>query len=73
MNPILFVTLTLLLCAPAALAELRLEIDLSARELAVVENGDVIERFPVAIGKESYPTPEGRFSIRRPPPIPTIR
>jgi lipoprotein-anchoring transpeptidase ErfK/SrfK len=64
-KPVLIVTFTLLLCVPATLAELRIEIDLSDRELAVVENGDVIERFPVAIGKATYPTPEGKFSIRK--------
>lgn len=49
---------------PAA-AELRLEVDLSDRELAVVVDGEEVERFPVAIGKDSYPTPEGEFKIRK--------
>ena len=47
------------------MGELRLEIDLSERELAVVEDDEVIERFPIAVGTNSYPTPEGKFTIRK--------
>jgi len=46
-------------------ASLRLEVDLSTRELSVIEDGNVVETYPVAIGKPSYPTPKGAFSIRR--------
>jgi murein L,D-transpeptidase YcbB/YkuD len=46
-------------------ASLRLEVDLSERQLSVIENGEVTETYPVAIGKPSYPTPKGSFSIRR--------
>lgn len=46
-------------------ASLRLEVDLSERQLSVVKDGEVIETYPVAIGKESYPTPKGNFAIRR--------
>ena len=46
-------------------ASLRLVVDLSSRQLSVVENGDVVQTYPVAIGKPSYPTPRGSFSIRR--------
>jgi lipoprotein-anchoring transpeptidase ErfK/SrfK len=46
-------------------ASLRLKVDLSARQLSVIENGEVVESYPVAIGKPSYPTPKGSFSIRR--------
>lgn len=46
-------------------ASLRLEVDLSERVLSVVENGEVVQTYPVAIGKPSYPTPKGSFSVRR--------
>lgn len=65
MKRLLFLTVTCLLwCRPLA-AELRLEIDLSDRELQVVEDGNVIESFSVAVGEEKYPTPKGKFSIRK--------
>jgi lipoprotein-anchoring transpeptidase ErfK/SrfK len=44
---------------------LRLEVDLSERVLSVVENGEVVQTYPVAIGKPSYPTPKGSFSVKR--------
>lgn len=46
-------------------AALRLEVDLSQRQLHVIEGGDVTRSYPVAIGKPSYPTPKGSFNIRR--------
>src|SRR5688572_10249507 len=46
-------------------AALRLEVDLSARTLHVIEGGEVTQSYPVAIGKPSYPTPKGNFRIRR--------
>jgi lipoprotein-anchoring transpeptidase ErfK/SrfK len=51
--------------AVATEASVRLEVDLSARRLSVIEGGEVVETYPVAIGKPSYPTPKGSFSIRR--------
>lgn len=69
MNRFLFLTLTTilttLLAASPAAADLRLAVDLEERELTVVVDGDEIERFPVSIGKEKYPTPEGEFKIRK--------
>jgi len=62
---LLFLTLTCILWSLPAAAELRLEVDLSDRELAVMVDGEVVERFPVAIGKDSYPTPEGEFTIKK--------
>jgi lipoprotein-anchoring transpeptidase ErfK/SrfK len=50
---------------PKPAASLALRVDLSARELSVIENGDVTNVYPVAIGKPSYPTPTGTFRIRR--------
>ncbi|HYC62074.1 MAG TPA: L,D-transpeptidase [Thermoanaerobaculia bacterium] len=61
----MLVTLTCLLWCSPAFGELRLEVDLSERQLSVIENGEVIEQFPVAVGKDSYPTPEGKFQIRK--------
>lgn len=46
-------------------SSLRLEVDLSARQLSVVQDGEVLASYPVAIGKPSYPTPKGSFAIRR--------
>jgi lipoprotein-anchoring transpeptidase ErfK/SrfK len=40
-------------------------VDLSERELRVVVDGDLVRSYPVAIGKDSYPTPEGAFKIRK--------
>lgn len=51
--------------ASAPDASLKLEVDLSERMLFVVENGEITESYPVAIGKPSYPTPKGNFAIRR--------
>jgi hypothetical protein len=64
-KPLLFVTLTCPFLVVPIFAELRLEIDLSERELSVVEDGEIIDRFPVAVGKDDYPTPEGKFTIRK--------
>lgn len=65
MKGLLFLTLTALLWGPAAAAELRLEVDLSDRELRAVIDGDVVETFAVAVGKEKNPTPKGEFKIRK--------
>src|SRR5687767_4114230 len=62
---LIFLIFTCALWSSPSFAELRLEIDLSERELAVVQDGEVIDRLPIAVGKDSYPTPEGTFSIRK--------
>jgi lipoprotein-anchoring transpeptidase ErfK/SrfK len=62
---LLFLILTCLLWCSPSFAELRLEIDLSERELQVLENGSVIERYSVSVGDAEYPTPKGNFSIRK--------
>lgn len=46
-------------------ASVRLQVDLSERRLYLIENGEVSNSYPVAIGKPSYPTPKGSFNIRR--------
>jgi lipoprotein-anchoring transpeptidase ErfK/SrfK len=40
---------------------LRLEVSLSARELAVIEDGEVVRTYGIAVGRPSYPTPTGNF------------
>lgn len=64
MKRLLFLTLTCFLCVTAR-AEFRLEVDVSERELSVIRDGDVIETYPVAVGKQSNPTPRGTFRIRK--------
>ena len=65
MKRLLFLTLTCLLWSSAAAAELRLEVDLSERQLNAVVDGNVIETFTVAVGTDENPTPEGDFKIRK--------
>ncbi len=38
-------------------------ISISDRQLALVDNGQVIKKFPVAVGKQSTPSPSGDFTI----------
>lgn len=40
---------------------MRLVVSLSARELKVIENGDVVKTYGVAVGRPSHPTPTGHF------------
>ncbi|HEX8252985.1 MAG TPA: L,D-transpeptidase [Thermoanaerobaculia bacterium] len=65
MKRLLFLTFTLILWSSAAAAELRLEVDLEDRELMAYVDGEEVERFDIAIGKESYPTPQGSFKISK--------
>lgn len=65
MKRLLFLTLTSCLLAGEGNAALQLQIDLSDRELAAIVDGQVVERYTVAIGKDDYPTPEGEFRIRK--------
>lgn len=39
--------------------------DLGARRLSIVEGDEVVESYPVAIGKDSKPTPIGSYTIRK--------
>ena len=53
---------------PASTAQLfrvdwRIEVSLSRRTLTILEAGKVRERYAVAIGRDSAPTPQGRFAI----------
>ena len=66
MKRLLFLTLTCLLwSSAAAAAELRLEVDLSDRQLVARVDGEIVDTFMVAVGKDSYPTPRGGFAIRK--------
>ncbi|HEU4453997.1 MAG TPA: L,D-transpeptidase [Longimicrobium sp.] len=42
-----------------------LVVDLSDRQLHVVENGETTASYDVAVGKPQHPTPRGEFRIRR--------
>lgn len=42
-----------------------LKVDLSERQLYVLQGGESVAAYPVAIGAPDYPTPKGSFSIRR--------
>ncbi len=51
--------------APATQASgLSLIVDKSERRLYVLENGSVVRSFPVAVGSDRHPTPDGSFRIR---------
>ena len=65
MKRLLVLTLTTILWASGAAAELRLEVDLSERVLRATVDGDVVREYAVSVGKDSYPTPEGAFKIRK--------
>ncbi len=65
MKRLLFLTLTCFLWSAAAAADFRLEVDLSERCLNAFVDGEVIETFTIAVGKDSYPTPAGDFKIRK--------
>jgi lipoprotein-anchoring transpeptidase ErfK/SrfK len=39
----------------------RLVVSLSARELSVVEDGEVVRTYSIAVGRPKHPTPTGRF------------
>ena len=43
----------------------RVVADLSTRRLSILQGTDVIESYPVAIGKGSKPTPTGSYTIRK--------
>lgn len=47
------------------LAEKSIEISLRDRYLTLFDNGQVVKRFPVAIGAPESPTPAGNYAITR--------
>lgn len=58
-------TLIVMLWSTAALADLRLEVDLSSKELRAVVDGEVVQRYDVAVGTKTSPTPSGTFTVRK--------
>jgi lipoprotein-anchoring transpeptidase ErfK/SrfK len=46
-------------------ADLRLEVDLSERMLVAYQGDEVVREYPVSVGTDKNPTPEGTFSIRK--------
>lgn len=51
--------------AAAGAAAISLKVDISARELYVIKDGDVIETYNVTVGTSKHPTPKGTFGVRR--------
>ena len=45
------------------LVDWRLEVNLSAKKLTVLENGKGVERYTVAVGRPDAPTPTGHFAV----------
>src|SRR5687767_6996743 len=43
----------------------QLRVSLAQRRLVIVDGGEVVREFGVAIGLPSYPTPKGQFTIRK--------
>lgn len=48
-----------------AAAAIRLKVDISERRLYVSRDGEVVETYPVAVGRRSNPTPTGTFRTGR--------
>ena len=46
-------------------SNLRLEVDLSAKRLKMFEADTLVWQYPISDGKAGYPTPAGRYSIRK--------
>lgn len=45
--------------------DMRLEISLSARELYVFMNGEIVDEYPVAVGQPGHETPTGTWEVFR--------
>ncbi|AHB87633.1 LD-transpeptidase YkuD family [Thermosynechococcus sp. NK55a] len=54
-------------CLPSALATppLRLEINLSRRQLTLYQGDTPLRRYPVAVGRPGWETPVGQFQVRQ--------
>jgi lipoprotein-anchoring transpeptidase ErfK/SrfK len=50
---------------PASAQELHLRADLSERRITILMGDDVVRSYTVAIGTDRYPTPTGRFMVRK--------
>jgi lipoprotein-anchoring transpeptidase ErfK/SrfK len=49
---------------PARDEDFYLTVDLSSRMLSVVDNGETVASYPVAVGQPRHPTPTGEYRIR---------
>src|SRR5215212_3623978 len=49
--------------AVSMIVQRRIVVSIPDRKLAVIENGEVVTVFPVAVGKPSTPSPAGTFTI----------
>jgi lipoprotein-anchoring transpeptidase ErfK/SrfK len=65
MNRTLSAAFLLLFVPSLAAASLSIQVDIDDRKLLVYEENELIETYPVSVGKDEKPTPTGRFSIRR--------
>lgn len=51
--------------APTAENALSMTASLGARTLVVKRGDEIVKEFPIAVGKDKYPTPKGSFSVKR--------
>lgn len=63
MMAILMAATTEMLAADGATTSRRLIVNLAARKIVLVEDGNVVKMYQVAIGKASTPSPTGTFHI----------
>jgi lipoprotein-anchoring transpeptidase ErfK/SrfK len=61
----LALTLFTLLTVGSANASLRIQVDLSARQLIAFDGDTVLDRYDVAVGTNEKPTPRGNFAIKK--------
>ena len=59
------------MAAVPAQAETTIQISLKSRYLTLLDNGQVIGKYPVAIGAPESPTPAGSYAVTKmaPPPV----
>jgi murein L,D-transpeptidase YcbB/YkuD len=50
---------------PATDGTLTLEASLSAKQLTVLRDGEVVKVYDIAVGKDAHPTPTGQFMIQK--------
>jgi hypothetical protein len=51
--------------APLPPPDMQLEVSLAAREVRVLRGGQPVERYPVAVGSNEWPTPTGEWTIKQ--------
>ena len=65
MKRALLIGMMILLTPALAAASLNLEVSLDDREIRVYEENQLLEKYPISIGKNEKPTPRGSYSIRK--------